>query len=94
MQNVVLHGFDIHFATIAPIFEELEPIFDFGILAKWSGIDTIPQPWSRVQMQPQVKVSAFGETMSVFFEKVLIGSCGPSIGLQHLRKSFLKKVSC
>ena len=43
-------GHDMWIAIITPIFKELEPIFNFEILAKWSGIDTIPQPWSKGQI--------------------------------------------
>ena len=44
MQNTVLHNFHRYFDTQNPFFEELDPNFEFEILAKKDGIGTIPQP--------------------------------------------------
>ena len=43
MQNVALHNFGISFDTLRPLSEELDPNFNFEILAKKDGIGTIPQ---------------------------------------------------
>ena len=44
MQNNVLQKFHIYVDTLSPLFVELDPNFDFEILAKKDEIGTIPQP--------------------------------------------------